>query len=96
MNTSGFQRVRRFALAIGLAVLLTCAYAGVWVRAQAPLTVQPSFAGKQAISPLEPLVLRLNRPLATTEGRLAVFIGLTDMTALFTIQNDFQTRKSAR
>jgi hypothetical protein len=82
--TSRFQRVTRSAVAIGLAVLLTCACAGIRVHAQAPLTVQPSFAGKQAISALEPLVLRLNRPLAATEGRLAVFIGLTDMTALFT------------
>ncbi len=78
--TSRYQRVRRIAPAIVLAVLLACA--GVW--AQAPLTVHPSFAGKQAIAPLEPLVLRLNRPLAATEGRLAVFIGETDMTALFT------------
>ncbi|MFN7928914.1 MAG: hypothetical protein U0Y68_13390 [Blastocatellia bacterium] len=83
--TTGFQCIRRIALASALVVLLTCACAGVCVHAQAPLTVQPSFAGKQTIARLEPLVLRLNRSLPATEGRLMVFIGLTDMTALFTI-----------
>lgn len=84
ISTNRFPRVQRNAPAIGLAVLLACAFVGVHVRAQAPLAVQPSFAGKQAVSSLEPLVLRLNRPLAATEGRLAVFIGSTDISALFT------------
>jgi hypothetical protein len=74
---------RRARLAIALAVLLACADAGA--RAQTPaLTVTASFVGKQALSPLERITLNLNRPLRSAEGRLAVFIGLTDMTALFT------------
>lgn len=80
-----FQDVKRSTPAIGLAVLLACAQAGPLVRAQSPeLTVQASFAGKQAITPFERIVLSLNRPLKPAEGRLAVFIGLTDVTALFT------------
>lgn len=80
-----FQKVKRSASAIGLAVLLACAHAGPLVRAQSPqLTVKASFAGKQAIMLLEPIDLSLNRPLEPAEGRLAVFIGSTDMTALFT------------
>jgi hypothetical protein len=78
------QNFRRSASAIGLAVLLAGAYVGLRARAQSPeLTVQASFAGKQAITPLEPIVLSLNRPLEIAEGRLAVFIGLTEMTSLF-------------
>jgi len=80
-----FLSVKRSAPAIGLAVLLACANAGVRALAQSPeLTVKASFAGKQSIRALEPIVLTLNRPLAPAEGRLAVFVGLTDMTALFT------------
>ena len=80
-----FQNVKRSASAIGLAVLLACAHAGLRVRAQSPeLTVKASFAGKQAVTPLGQIDLSLNRPLEPAEGRLAVFIGLADMTALFT------------
>lgn len=81
-----FENVKRSVLlAIGVAVLLACAGAGLLAQAQSPeLTVQASFAGKQAITPLEQIDLSLNRPLEPAEGRLAVFIGLTDITALFT------------
>jgi hypothetical protein len=81
------SRKRSTGLAITLAMLLVCAYVGFRVRAQAPeLTVQANFAAQQSLSPLAPLALSLNRPLAATEGRLAVFIGVTDMTALFTVR----------
>lgn len=81
----GLQNVKRRAPAIGLAVLLACASAGSLVRGQSPkLTLKASFAGKQAIKSLEQIDLSLNRPVEPAEGRLAVFIGSTDMTALFT------------
>ncbi len=80
------NRKRSIGLAITLAMLLVCAYVGFRGRAQAAeLTVQANFAAQQSLSPLAPLALNFNRPLAATEGRLAVFIGVTDMTALFTV-----------
>jgi hypothetical protein len=72
-------------LAISLTVLPSSVNRGLLAQAQSPeLTITASFAGKQAITPLEQIDLTVNRPLAPTEGRLAIFIGLTDMTALFT------------
>ena len=77
---------RRAGIILAFAMLLMCAYVGFRVRAQAPmLTVQANFTPQQTLQPLAPLVLTLNRPLTATEGRLAVFIGVTDMTALFTV-----------
>lgn len=58
---------------------------GLWalpVLAQ-PLTIQPGFDGQQAIDRYDELVLTLNRPIEPHEGRLAVFLGATDLTALF-------------
>lgn len=82
-----FQSSKRSGgLTIALVTLLMCAYVGFRVRAQAPeLTVQANFTAQQTLEPLAPIVLTLNRPLTTTEGRLAVFIGVTDMSALFTV-----------
>jgi hypothetical protein len=79
-----FQNIKRSAwLGINLAVLLTCANAGAHAQSL-DLTVKASFTGKGEITPLEQINLNLNRPLEPAEGRLAVFIGSTDMTALFT------------
>ena len=81
INVRSQRRKRSAWLVIALTMLLACAHA----RAQAPaLTVKASFAAKQTISPLERIALSLNRPLQSSEGKLVVFIGLTDMTALFT------------
>ncbi len=81
--SSLFTKFKR-SPAMGLTFLLVCAHAGPLVRAQSPeLIVKASFAGKQAITSLEQIDLSLNRPLEPVEGRLAVFIGSTDMTALF-------------
>jgi hypothetical protein len=80
-RVSNFQKNRWQV--ITLAVLLACAH--VIAYAQTPaLAVKASFVGKPAISPLERIAVSLNRPLQASEGRLVVFIGLTDMTALFT------------
>ena len=79
-----FQRRKRSDWqAITVSLLLVIA--SVVVRAQtSALALTASFTGKQTISPLERISLSLNRPLQASEGRLVVFIGLTDMTALFT------------
>ncbi len=47
------------------------------------LTVSASFTDKQAVAPLEAIQLSLGRPVRPDEGRLAVFIGETDVTVLF-------------
>jgi hypothetical protein len=47
------------------------------------LAVKASFVGKPPISPTERIAVSLNRPLQASEGRLVIFVGLTDMTALF-------------
>jgi hypothetical protein len=78
------NRMRSAWQSIGLILLLACAL--VDARAQtSALAVTASFARKQPISPLERISVSLNRPLQSSEGRLVVFIGLTDMTALFTV-----------
>ncbi len=46
-----------------------------------PLVVNAAFAG-QTLSPRSQLELRLSRPLLPAEGRLAVFIAMTDVTDL--------------
>lgn len=46
------------------------------------LTITANFEGRE-IGPRERISLSLNRPLLPQEGRLAIFIGATDMTALF-------------
>lgn len=47
------------------------------------LTVTASFADKASITPDTPIELNLSRPLQTSEGKLAIIIGQTDVTALF-------------
>src|SRR5262245_17933447 len=47
------------------------------------LVVQASFNTQTPIAPDAQIELRLNRPLALSEGKLAVLLGQTDLTALF-------------
>ncbi|MDX2034588.1 MAG: hypothetical protein SF339_28190 [Blastocatellia bacterium] len=49
------------------------------------LRVTASFAGKESIAATGPFELQLSRPLTAEEGRLAVLVGQTDVTALMTI-----------
>ncbi len=46
-------------------------------------TVTASFADKQSVRPGEAIELVLSRSVETPEGRIAVFIGTTDVTSLF-------------
>lgn len=48
------------------------------------LRVTASFEGKASIAAGEPFDLQLSRPVAAGEGRMAVVIGATDVTDLFT------------
>jgi hypothetical protein len=52
-----------------------------------PISVEPSFAGKATIAASEPVELRLSRPLnKPEEARIAVVLGTTDLSDLFTAQ----------
>ncbi|MGH9839160.1 MAG: hypothetical protein ACREEM_10280 [Blastocatellia bacterium] len=51
--------------------------------ARQDLTVTVDFAEKKSVSPNEPIEVRLSRPLQSLEGRLAVLVGESDLTALF-------------
>lgn len=48
------------------------------------LIVTASFSGQDSVAKDEPIELRWNRQLLKTEGRIAVIIGTTDVTSLFT------------
>lgn len=66
-------------LAIGFAATDTRSEAGTQ-----ELTITGSFAGRESIASVEPIELRLSRPLRPEEGRLAILIGRADVTSLFT------------
>jgi len=53
------------------------------VRGQ-DLIVSANIDGRASISRYEPLVLTLSDPIQAQQGRLAVFLGETDLTAMFT------------
>lgn len=55
---------------------------------QAALSVTAGFDTARWLAPDAALELRLSRPLESGEGRIAVFIGPTDLTALFTVTAD--------
>lgn len=65
-----------------LTILITSASADA-VVADDPITITANFTGRE-LTPTGVIELTLNRPLLTTEGRFAVFIGTTDASALFT------------
>ncbi len=86
--------IRKTLGAIGLALLAGAGFlasrdaradGSVAQDSNSQLAVAASFADKQSISPDEPIELTINRQLAQGEGRLAVVIGATDMTDLFTV-----------
>src|SRR5215475_3829330 len=55
------------------------------------LSVSAGFADRTSVAPDEPIEMRLNRPVQPSEGRLAIFIGQTDLTGLFAIAKDVLT-----
>jgi hypothetical protein len=50
------------------------------------LSVSASFTNTTSVAPSEKISLHLNRSLQSSEGRIAIFVGATDMTALFAAQ----------
>jgi len=52
----------------------------------AALAVTAGFPAEQYLSPRAPWTLELSRPLSPSEGRLALFIGHTDITALASVR----------
>jgi hypothetical protein len=74
-----------------LALAAICANPAVFVHAEAQeLAVTASFADR-TITPGEQITLTLNRALQPAEGKIAVIIGATDMTALFASAPDALT-----
>jgi hypothetical protein len=56
--------------------------------AEPDLTLAPSFTAERWVRPDAPIELVLSRPLLPEAGRVAVFIGATDVTGLFTSTTD--------
>jgi hypothetical protein len=76
------SRIKLTALAIEAAML--CGLIVWLVKAHAQdLSITADFTGKSAVAINEPVSFRLSRPLLSSEGRLAVIVGKTDMTAFF-------------
>ena len=61
-------------------------------RAEGPaLSVTPSFAASATVSTVDAVRLTLSRPLPASEGRLAILVGTTDWTDLFTVRGTAAT-----
>src|SRR5262245_37189081 len=77
---------RRDALArIALSALLATSISFTAARGQTELSepvITPNFVGRQ-ISTVEPIELKFDHPLASNDGRYAIFLGETDVTQLF-------------
>ncbi len=81
---------RRAAL-VAVALLLAPARPAA---AQEPLTVTPGFDPTSWVGRSERVELRLNRPPTDADGRLAVFIGGIDATALFEIRGEVVRKRA--
>ncbi|HLA81978.1 MAG TPA: hypothetical protein VJP78_10250, partial [Thermoleophilia bacterium] len=71
--------------ALGWPLLLCALAAPASASSQAGLSVAANFDAARPLAPHAPIELRLSRPLAAVDGRLAVFLGPLDLTALFTV-----------
>lgn len=72
--------MRRLSISFMLFPLL---FAGL--AAAQELTITPNFDGEKWLGTRQPIELRLSRPLLPAEGRLAVFVGSSDLTPLFDV-----------
>src|SRR5262245_6914949 len=83
------------SLVAGMALLLISMSAESFGQPSAPeIKVEPGFAEKP-VATSEQIELRLNRRLQESEGRLAVLIGVTDVSSLF-IQVGLRLRYNAK
>src|SRR5262245_25692509 len=79
------QFVPRFRRAPVLILGTIFALTGTGARAQ-ELAISAGFTPQQPLGPKDRIELKLNRPLAAAEGKLAVMIGQTDVSALLEVQ----------
>ena len=84
----------------GVLVLITAALLAQFCFAlagAADLVITASFSEADIVTKDEPIELRWNRPLLRTEGHIAVIIGTTDVTSLFTeLEQGIAYRPTAR
>lgn len=78
------------AAVLNIALASVCALAANVSIVQAErdtkkIVISTNFAGRE-VAPNEPIELNLNRALTTEDGRLVVFIGETDVSALFSFE----------
>lgn len=81
------RRRAKCCLLISLAMVLACDCRRWFVAGaapQEPLRITANFSAQQPVAPNARLELETSRPLLASEGRLAVLIGTTDVTGLFT------------
>ncbi len=69
---------------LSLALLVIGAFTVQAEHADEKLEITPNFVGRE-IAPNEKIELKLNRALSEGEGRLAIFVGETDVSALFSV-----------
>ncbi len=83
------RAVKVFALAVSLAWMYTGWLSGAFAQdaaVSAPtqeLKVETSFTDKASVTPDEAITVRLSRPVQTSEGRISILLGSTDLTSLF-------------
>src|SRR6266498_596291 len=85
------RAVSRSYLLIALALIAALAVANsdllhrvLAATRQQTISVTPSFSEGQSVASSEPIELQLSRPVERSEGRIAVLIGASDLTSLFT------------
>jgi hypothetical protein len=80
---------RRLALVTALIIALGAYINSVMFAADEPqaLSIAASHTSGQSLRPRSPLEFRLNRPLISSEGRLAMFVGYIDVSSLLTISD---------
>src|SRR5688500_8226258 len=71
-------------------VIVTSASAGAQTN-ERDLTVTADYSAERPVAATEQIRLQLSRPLQSAEGTLAIFIGRTDMTSMFTPSADALT-----
>src|SRR5688572_2311166 len=68
------------------------ALAAMPARAEGPpLAVTAGFGAAGSVSTADAVMLTLSRPLVVAEGRLAILVGATDWTDLFTVRGTMAT-----
>ncbi len=71
------------ALLVGSALLSS---KNILASSDLDLSIEASFEAGQPVAPSEQIELRLSRPLRESESHIAIFIGTTDVSALFVLE----------